>query len=313
MPETPDFPEEPPPADDAAVPTEATPSAHEDEAPEAAHVPESAKEHAPMLDVHPAHHAASTWKDFVIHIATIVLGLLIAVSLEQLVEHIQHLHQVAETREALRMEREDNHLRMAYTAAGFRLEAASLENNLLVLRYAKQHPGTPPENLPGVMTWTYHARPATRSAWMTAQQTGVTALMQREEVASNEVLYGHLAAIDAATDAFHASFNTATRYNQRDPDVTHMTPSQLDDEMLLLEDAMQANHNVGQRLENLRDFAPDFNTISQEELNAMNPAKADADKATLAPAKALTNARLAHTQTAFDEVSKTLAQKTNQK
>ena len=36
-----------------------------------------------MLDVHPAHHAANTWRDFFIHIATIVLGLLIAVSLEQ--------------------------------------------------------------------------------------------------------------------------------------------------------------------------------------------------------------------------------------
>ena len=36
-----------------------------------------------MLDVHPAHHAASTWRDFFIHIATIVLGLLIAIGLER--------------------------------------------------------------------------------------------------------------------------------------------------------------------------------------------------------------------------------------
>ena len=28
-----------------------------------------------MLDVHPAHHAASTWRDFFVHIATIVIGL----------------------------------------------------------------------------------------------------------------------------------------------------------------------------------------------------------------------------------------------
>jgi hypothetical protein len=27
-----------------------------------------------MLDVHPAHHAATTWRDFLIRIATIVLG-----------------------------------------------------------------------------------------------------------------------------------------------------------------------------------------------------------------------------------------------
>ena len=33
------------------------------------------QEPAPMLDVHPPHHAATTWRDFFIHIATIVLGL----------------------------------------------------------------------------------------------------------------------------------------------------------------------------------------------------------------------------------------------
>jgi hypothetical protein len=51
-----------------------------------------------MLDVHPAHHAASTWRDFFIHIATIVLGLLIAVGLEQTVEYIHHRHQLKKAR-----------------------------------------------------------------------------------------------------------------------------------------------------------------------------------------------------------------------
>jgi hypothetical protein len=46
-----------------------------------------------MLDVHPAHHAANTWRDFFVHIATIVLGLFIAVGLEQTVEYFHHLHQ----------------------------------------------------------------------------------------------------------------------------------------------------------------------------------------------------------------------------
>ncbi len=39
-----------------------------------------------MLDVHPPHHAANSWRDFFIHIATIVVGLLIAVGLEQAVD-----------------------------------------------------------------------------------------------------------------------------------------------------------------------------------------------------------------------------------
>jgi hypothetical protein len=46
-----------------------------------------------MLEVHPPHHAASTWRDFLIHIATIVIGLLIAVGLEQTVEYVHHREQ----------------------------------------------------------------------------------------------------------------------------------------------------------------------------------------------------------------------------
>ena len=46
-----------------------------------------------MLDVHPPHEAAHTWKDFFIHIATIVIGLLIAIGLEQTVEHFHRQHE----------------------------------------------------------------------------------------------------------------------------------------------------------------------------------------------------------------------------
>jgi hypothetical protein len=54
-----------------------------------------------MLDVHPPHTPTHTWKDFFIHIATIVVGLIIAVGLEQSVEAIHHHHQREELREAL--------------------------------------------------------------------------------------------------------------------------------------------------------------------------------------------------------------------
>ena len=38
---------------------------------------------APMLEVHAPHESLHTWKGFFIHIATICVGLLIAVGLEQ--------------------------------------------------------------------------------------------------------------------------------------------------------------------------------------------------------------------------------------
>jgi hypothetical protein len=54
-----------------------------------------------MLDVHPPHHAAHTWRDFFIHIATICVGLLIAIALEQSVEYLHHREQAAELRQTL--------------------------------------------------------------------------------------------------------------------------------------------------------------------------------------------------------------------
>jgi hypothetical protein len=57
-----------------------------------------------MLDVHPAHHAASSWRDFFVHIATIVLGLIIAVGLEQTVEYIHHRREAHDARENIQHE-----------------------------------------------------------------------------------------------------------------------------------------------------------------------------------------------------------------
>ena len=60
-----------------------------------------------MLDVHPPHEPINTWKGFALHIATIVIGLLIAVGLEQTVEYFHHRNEVREAREALAAEHEE--------------------------------------------------------------------------------------------------------------------------------------------------------------------------------------------------------------
>jgi hypothetical protein len=46
----------------------------------------------PILEVHPPHEAVHTWRSFFIHIATIVIGLFIAVGIEQTVEVFHHRH-----------------------------------------------------------------------------------------------------------------------------------------------------------------------------------------------------------------------------
>jgi hypothetical protein len=48
---------------------------------------------APMFDVHAPHQIIHTWKDFLVHIGAITIGLLLAVGLEQTVEYVHHRHQ----------------------------------------------------------------------------------------------------------------------------------------------------------------------------------------------------------------------------
>ena len=59
-----------------------------------------------MLDVHPPHGSAHSWRDFFIHIATITVGLLIAVGLEQTIEAVHRHKERAEVRESLTHESE---------------------------------------------------------------------------------------------------------------------------------------------------------------------------------------------------------------
>jgi hypothetical protein len=63
---------------------------------------------APMLDVHAPHESIHTWKGFVIHIATITIGLLIAIGLEQTIEYLHHRQQAAAISGKLKAESYEN-------------------------------------------------------------------------------------------------------------------------------------------------------------------------------------------------------------
>src|SRR6201995_2335043 len=67
-----------------------------------------AAEEQPASDIHPPEEAAHSWRDILIHLATITIGLFIALSLEGCVEWQHHRHLVHEARENIRSEMIDN-------------------------------------------------------------------------------------------------------------------------------------------------------------------------------------------------------------
>jgi hypothetical protein len=96
-----------------------------------------------MLDVHPAHHAATTWRDFFIHIATIVLGLLIAVGLEQTVEYFHHRHLAQDARKQLLVERNQNETSNDFNIFTTERHQVDLRRDLAILRAVKTHAPLP--------------------------------------------------------------------------------------------------------------------------------------------------------------------------
>jgi hypothetical protein len=252
------------------------------------------QEHADtMLDVHAPHEAAHTWKAFFIHIATIVVGLCIAVGLEQTVEYFHHRHQVAETREALRVERESNIRAFAESVGEFHRQSAALANNIMVLRYLQQHPATPEAKLPGILVW--HAIPGnySDSAWRTAQQSGVTALMPQDEVRKYAVLYAH---IEDVANAFAAVWPTIVRarlYSLFDPDPTHLSATQVDEEIALTQTALVSQLTEAGVMVQLGRIDSGFSSApTKDELNSLMRLSETERDPDLADAIAITNRRL---------------------
>ena len=157
-----------------------------------------------MLDVHPPHEATHTWKDFFIHIATIVVGLLIAVGLEQSVEHIHHRHQAADARANIQNEISTNietlHVNLQHLAEGKKqleicLDAlnskASDADVLTHLRYA----------------WSLGKE--LDAAWQGAKVNGSLALIPPAQLGRASYLYGSNDNLTPTVFAYFTDIDTA--------------------------------------------------------------------------------------------------------
>jgi hypothetical protein len=246
------------PLPDNAGEANAVPTEHESNAGPAAASATNQENAVAMLDVHAPHEVVRTWKDFFVHIAAIAVGLLIAIGLEQTVEYFHHRQQVAQTREALRVEREQNHLRVAEQTMEFRVRVPAIQTNLAVFHYLRLHPGTPEKDLPGKVNWHNFGSSFVDYVWQTAQQTGVTAFMAQGEVRRNAELYRGLRTCTESYTAFRAANTEARAYTVDDADLSHLTPIQIEEQIRLTRILLNRLYRYGADLRNLSIRNPDF-------------------------------------------------------
>ncbi len=132
-----------------------------------------------MLDVHPPHSTPHGWRDFSIHIATITLGLLIALGLEGTLEAIHHRHLVREARENIRRELEENR-RLAKSDVGYVRENGDLMKANIATLGAMLKSLTLPVH--GQLRYNFQWSGFTQSAWLAARDSGALTYMPISEV-----------------------------------------------------------------------------------------------------------------------------------
>jgi hypothetical protein len=168
-----------------------------------------------MLDIHPPRETAHTWKDFFIHVATISVGLLIALGLENLAEYIHHRQQLSDARRDLAVELEQNRRGSEINVSVAQVIVTMLDADMALLR-ASQSSRTPVRGKLDYET-TRFSWPA-EGTWQVVRQNGSLGLMPHSEVVGYVYLYEAVTIVKERMVALAAHARLADAIAHRAPD-----------------------------------------------------------------------------------------------
>lgn len=211
-----------------------------------------------MLDVHPPHESIHSWRSFFIHIATIVVGLLIAVALEQGVERLHEHYELIKLREDLAREMQDNRKALAEDEHQWFLTTARLKSNLKVLNFIRQHPGTAQNALPGDLQWEQRPFLWNHAVWDAATTKGIVRLMPPLDANHDQQFYELMAILSVQSLNDWDAINAARRFDLLDTDPTHLTSAELTEVIQLTETALGKHIQFGQSFGRYTDEFPEL-------------------------------------------------------
>jgi hypothetical protein len=175
-----------------------------------------------MLDVHPPEHAAHTWRDFFIHIATIVVGLLIAVGLEQSVELSHRRHLLHQADHNLQVEFDENRATLAKDERQLAQQTAHLSAILDAVDALRKHQPIP--RLSASWDWD----DLVSAAWDTTRNNGITVLMSYPDAQNAADRYRQQDLVNAQAGVYVSDIYRLTAPLQGRKSLEQLTPPQLD-------------------------------------------------------------------------------------
>jgi hypothetical protein len=158
-----------------------------------------------MLDVHAPHQTVHTWKDFLVHIAAIAIGLLLALALEKLAEYIHERRLLTEGQRELAMEVAENRRTLMLNVIEASRIQQELDADLKVIQALRLH--APVGNAKFDYSVVFHA---TRDGpWQAVQQNGSLNLMPYEELQTFTWFHGILRSVMESMHAFETTLHIA--------------------------------------------------------------------------------------------------------
>jgi uncharacterized protein YecA (UPF0149 family) len=137
------------------------------------------------MDVHPPHQPINTWKDFLLHLLTITIGLFIALTLEASIESVHHRHLVRDAHRNLRQEIEANHALYARNLRALQENRDQLGRDIEQLRQLRDGKVPDHPNLSWIWDWKSYEE----AAWNTARESGAVPYMDTSRISFYSSVY----------------------------------------------------------------------------------------------------------------------------
>lgn len=158
-----------------------------------------------MLDVHAPHGHAHSWRDFLVHIAAIAIGLLLALGLEKLAEYVHERRELSAARRELAAEVAENQRKWALNVAEASRIREELATDLKIVQALRTHTPAPG----GTLDYSVSFYATRDGPWQAVRQSGSLALMPHGELDAYAWFHAILASLMESMHALETTLQIA--------------------------------------------------------------------------------------------------------
>ena len=206
------------------------------------------------MEIHHPEKPIHSKKDFIVHMLTVVLGILLALGFEAVVQWGHHRALVREARENIAAEIENNRKALSDGLPEIQQRKKNLEAILAYLQMMESG-----KSREGSLSYRWAGFDLYSTAWKTAESSGATAYMKYDDLKTYTELYDLQQVFQTfQNDAFHGLVEMSPLPMVLGKDVKKVSPDMIRQMEVAVSHAMQINEVVENAATQLKKQYEDF-------------------------------------------------------